>query len=246
MLLEFIQKFLFILSGKGYGGVHSVKNEVRTIMKIIESPILIFDIGANKGYNTEALLLQNKNAKIYCFEPSNSNIETLNSKFSMLKNVYIINYALSNYSGEAELYFDTPGSGLGSLTKRDLSFLNINFESSQKIQVTTFKKFYQTNFPNNTIIDIVKIDVEGHEMNVLYGMKEVINKIKTIQFEFGGCNLDTHTTFKDFWHFFTKNKFSIYRITPLGLLRISKYSELDEIYKTTNYICINTNFLDNY
>jgi hypothetical protein len=39
------------------------------------------------------------------------------------------------------------------------------------------------------------MNVEGLEMKVLQGMKQSINKIKLIQFEFGGCNIDTRIFF---------------------------------------------------
>ena len=51
------------------------------------------------------------------------------------------------------------------------------------------------------MIDFFKIDVEGHEMDVLKGIGDKISNIKLIQFEFGGCNIDTRCFFQDFWYF---------------------------------------------
>lgn len=79
-------------------------------------------------------------------------------------------------------------------------------------------------------------------MNVLDGIGDRIKNIKVIQFEFGGCNIDTRTYFQDYWYFFKKNDFSIYRITPLGNMFIEKYREKDERFITTNFICINNRF----
>lgn len=59
-------------------------------------------------------------------------------------------------------------------------------------------------------------------------MSNCLHLIKVIQFEFGGANIDSRTYFKDFWKFFYYNNFSLFRITPLGLLRINNYSESDE------------------
>ncbi len=86
-----------------------------------------------------------------------------------------------------------------------------------------------------------KIDVEGHELKVLEGVGSLINKIKVIQFEFGGCNIDTKTYFRDFWYFFKERNFDIYRITPLGPMKITQYKECYERFETTNYFCVNTN-----
>ena len=63
-----------------------------------------------------------------------------------------------------------------------------------------------------------------------------------IQFEFGGCNIDTKTYFRDFWYYFKEHNFSIFRITPFGTVYLSKYKELYEKFITTNYISINNKF----
>ena len=57
------------------------------------------------------------------------------------------------------------------------------------------------------IIDYIKIDVEGHELDALEGFGDLIKKVRLIQFEFGGCNIDTRTYFQDFWYYFMAKRF---------------------------------------
>jgi len=85
------------------------------------------------------------------------------------------------------------------------------------------------------------MDVEGSELKILEGMGIFIKKIKLIQFEFGGCNIDSRTFFQDFWYYFKKNNFDLFRITPTGPKKIKEYSESDEFFRTTNYIALNNN-----
>ena len=94
----------------------------------------------------------------------------------------------------------------------------------------------------NSILDYVKIDVEGHELDVLEGFGDLIKNVRLIQFEFGGCNIDTRTFFQDFWYYFTEKDFLIFRVTPRGPLLIKNYTEKDEFFLTTNYIALNKNF----
>ena len=68
--------------------------------------------------------------------------------------------------------------------------------------------------------------------------------MRVIQFEFGGSNIDTRTFFQDFWYFFKDRNFSIYRITPNGILPIREYTEHDEFFSTTNYIAVNRKYND--
>jgi hypothetical protein len=91
---------------------------------------------------------------------------------------------------------------------------------------------------NIKIIDFVKIDTEGSEFDILKGMKEVIKNIKIIQFEFGTAQIDARNYFINFFIFFKKNNFDIYRITP-GIPRKVNYSYFDEVFSTNNYIAIN-------
>ena len=92
------------------------------------------------------------------------------------------------------------------------------------------------------IIDYVKMDVEGHELSVLKGFGSFIDKVKLVQFEFGGCNIDTRTYFQDFWYFFKEKNFSLYVITPYeGPQKINEYKESSEFFTTTNYIALNNN-----
>ena len=80
------------------------------------------------------------------------------------------------------------------------------------------------------------MDIEGHELDALRGFGEALKHIDVIQFEFGGCNIDTRTFFQDFWYFFQKEGFEIYRITPFDLVKIESYQESEEYFVTTNYL----------
>jgi hypothetical protein len=63
--------------------------------------------------------------------------------------------------------------------------------------------------------------------------------IDIVTFEFGGCNIDTRTYFQDFWYFFSKASFDMYRITPSGYLHpLKAYSELHEQFRTTNFMAV--------
>ena len=77
----------------------------------------------------------------------------------------------------------------------------------------------------------------------LYGFEKYIKKFRYIQFEFNGCNIDSKTFFQDFWYFFKKNNFRLYRLTPSGPLLIKKYTEEDEYFGMSNFIAQNTKFL---
>jgi hypothetical protein len=88
-------------------------------------------------------------------------------------------------------------------------------------------------------IDLLKIDVEGHELSVLRGATKTMERglIKVVQFEFGGCNLDTRTNLQDFFYFFKEFKFVIGLVQPAGRIQLlEQYDEFYEQYRTTNFV----------
>jgi len=236
-MINKIVRLLLALQGKGYGAT-SIKREVNATKKFVRGGCLI-DVGANKGAYTRELQQQyGDNIKeLHIFEPSKDLVEKyLNFNDARVR---VNNLALSNASGIASL-FKVPGnSGLNSLTKRRLDHFDVQMNDVEEINAITLDEYVVQN--DIIMIDFIKIDVEGHELDVLNGAEKCLqdDKIRCIQFEFGGCNIDKRIFFQDFWYFLVeKYGFHIYRITPLGISTVENYSELDEIFLTTNFIAV--------
>jgi len=229
--------------GRGFGAT-TLKLEVKTISDYcLDQHISIsnvLDVGANVGAYSEELNRFFPKSKIFAFEPSSSAAEEFSKRFAGNASVSLINSAIGKSDGNATLYFDFESSGLASLTNRRLGHFGINFGHSQNVKVMTLDTWFEQ---SQVIPDFIKIDVEGHELDVLKGAEKVLKKTKLVQFEFGGCNIDTRTFFQDFYYFFDRANFKLFRITPRGLVRINKYSEEDEYFVTTNYLAVNTNLV---
>jgi FkbM family methyltransferase len=224
--------------GKGYG-TNSIGQEINVILELLKKqPALAIDIGGNVGDYTAELRRRNPTLEIHTFEPSATNIEKLNARYKNDSLIKIVPLAVSDISGSATLFSNVPGSGLGSLTKRRLEHLDIPFEAKETINTIRFEDYWKTTL-NNRQLDIVKIDIEGHELSALKGFGAAVEATKVLQFEFGGCNIDTRTYFQDYWYFFKEHNFDMYRITPFGTEKIAQYSERDEFFSTTNYIAVN-------
>lgn len=228
--------------GKG-SGAWSTKREAAVIAGFVESlgikTVVAIDAGANLGNWTGELLEIISTAKVVAFEPSQSAFELLQRRFSHDSRVLVQKIALGKENKLSTLYADQGGSGLGSLTKRRVEHFNIEFNHQEKVEIQALDSWISQNqideYPN-----ILKMDVEGHEYDVLLGATEILKSIKIIQFEFGGSNIDTRTFFQDFWYFFEKLGFNIYRLTPRKPILIQHYSERDETFRSTNYVAVRT------
>ena len=226
------------IEGKG-SGTADVSNEVKCIFNILNSfgfeRPLILDIGANRGDYTEELLKYFPKSEIYLFEPSSELNLELDIRFAANKNIFICPIAMADKNSIRTLWSDKFGSTLGSLTQRDLDHAGLLFDKSEVITAMTLDSWTKE---NNICPDFIKIDVEGHELDVIQGGKEIMKEVKVVQFEFGGCNIDTRTYFKDFWKFFHSNNFALFRIAKDRAIEIKKYEESLEYFYTTNYVAI--------
>ena len=155
-----------------------------------ESP-LFFDIGANDGDYTQEVLSKYPAAKVFAFEPDDEReiFKTNDSR------VVLSNVALS--SDEAPRKLHKP-RGLHS---QNAFHLRPHFGeysvSTVDCECTTVDSFVITN--GVTSIDFMKIDTEGHEIDVLLGAKDSLQKrvIKAGSFEYGGTWLETGKKFSD-------------------------------------------------
>jgi len=226
------------MQGKGWGAA-TMRAEVACCLDMLgRSPHVFVDIGANRGDYTREVLGRCGGVECHLFEPSPHNLALLEQAFGGRDHVTINSAALSDRAETAVLYFDEPGSGLASLSQRDLSFQGVKMDLEEVVQVERFDVYWSAQGGGD--IDYVKIDVEGHELAVLRGFGDQLGRAQLIQFEFGGTNLDTRTYFKDFWQLFAEHGFSLYRLSPFGPIAIDAYDVELESYVCTNYIALNT------
>ncbi len=236
--LNLIERTAAYAQGKGYGSA-TLEQEIDLLLSFLKvQPKLAIDIGGNVGNYTAELRRKNPNLEIHTFEPSARNITTLGFRFKNDNLIKLVPLALSDETSQANLFSNELGSGLGSLTKRRLDHFNIAFDTKEIIRTIRFEDYWIQQLQSRQL-DMVKIDVEGHELSVLKGFGKAVNATRVFQFEFGGCNIDTRTYFQDFWYFFTENRFDIYRVTPFGSERIALYEESNEFFSTTNYLAVN-------
>ena len=223
----------------GFGFDSGIKNEVNHFLKELKkfnvAKPIILDVGANIGNWSKLVNSQLMSCEIHAFEPSRETFFVLAEFAKSVPNVQIYNFACGDENTSRNLYYDEVKSGMASLSKRNLKHLNINFEKFESVEIQRLDTFL-----NNSAIkpDALKIDVEGHELEVLKGLGEHIYRLKVIQFEFGGTDIDSRVFFHDFWSFFEDKEFDLYRLSPRGKIRVSSFQETDEVFSFTTYFAI--------
>lgn len=207
-----------------------------------DKPAIVFDVGANIGsYSSAVISRLGKKVKLYCFEPSKKTFELLASNLTPYENVELFNFGFGNKVESVTLYSNAEGSGLASIYNRRLDHFGICMEQTEEIHLRTLDNFCTDMQIEH--INLLKLDVEGNELNVLNGTQSLISSdsIDFIQFEFGGCNIDSKTYFQDFFYLLDPY-YKIYRILKDGIAPIEQYKERYEIFTTTNYLAISRKY----
>lgn len=239
-LLEKIETNIQVELGKGWGST-TTEVEAKTVAGLVKQKfsgdLIVFDIGANVGEWSASIQKFLPNSRVIAFEPSKEAFKRLAKKFENSPRIECVNLAVGKENIETFLYADKSASGLGSLTKRRVKHFGIEFEHREPIKVTTLDRWIENQSPT-VLPNVIKLDVEGHELDVLLGASSALKSVQVVQFEFGGGNIDTKTYFQDFWYFFESNGFEISRMTPRGLKAITQYSEDLETFKPTNYVAV--------
>jgi FkbM family methyltransferase len=237
LLLRFLK---LCHAGLNYGGGQSVfdSGEIGALRFALKLPgvtgdFVVFDVGANDGAYLEVALREvGSRLRAFSFEPQDACFEVLNARYGSNPRVSIHKTALSSNAGAADLFFAEERESVASLRRQ-----NDDQTSAQKVRLTTVDQFCEENGIGS--IQFLKIDTEGHEIEVLQGAYRMIQegKIDSIQFEFGDTFLHTPYHFVDLWNYLS-NRYTIYRILRHGLIELKDYSHDLEIYKVANFLSI--------
>lgn len=224
-------------------GSYDLNDEVALAISMlpIEGGIII-DGGANAGNWSLSLLKQathQKIEKVVMVEPNEDHApahELLHKEFPNILSTEWV--ALGSEAKTMTLFSNKEGSSLASLYNREISHHGVSLMQSKAVKVEKLTDVLKRHRLNR--IDYLKLDLEGHELEALKGAEPLLENhaIRTIQFEFGGCNIDSRTYVRDFWQLLhDKYNYSFYRLIPnRKLMNLEKYSESLERFTWQNLL----------
>jgi len=144
------------------------------INNLLNPDQIYIDIGANQGMRSFLFLSEKR--ETYMFEPNTylNNMNLDRCKLNNFDNYKIEQLCLSNKEDVSEFYF----SNEHSMSSFNKSFAEVHGISKvQKVQTTTLDSYVEKN-NLSTMHPLIKIDVEGHEMNVISGAENTIVNLK--------------------------------------------------------------------
>ncbi|MDH5716435.1 MAG: FkbM family methyltransferase [Spirochaetia bacterium] len=158
-------------------GIYEFEIQER-IAQELKSGDIFFDIGANAGFfSLIAGKIAGKSGRVYSFEPLPMNFSAIQEQFKLnnLNQCKPFNLALGNKNGNSLFILPKTLKGKPNTFTARLAHINTsNEETNEKIEVqtVTLDSFIKK---QKTVPHIIKIDIEGAEVEMLEGAKNLLS-----------------------------------------------------------------------
>jgi FkbM family methyltransferase len=141
----------------------------QALARELKSGDTFYDIGANAGFfSLLAGRLVGPAGRVLAFEPLPENIESIREQFSLnsMRQCQLIPKAVADYSGSASLVL-ADNNSMGRIGDAG----NMESGNVMTVETTTLDDFVAS----EAIPDLIKVDVEGFEVEVLTGARGLLN-----------------------------------------------------------------------
>ena len=168
---EYLQAQLYLFNAYEPETISFIEN-------VVSKDNVTIDIGANVGYISLVLAdLVGKNGKVYSFEAEPNNYEVLgmNKNLNDYNQIIAYNKAISEKTGVLKLYYSKDNNQGGHSTIFMEEYLTKNYVEIEALNLDLFAD--NEKLKN---INLIKIDVEGAEMEVLKGFPNIMKNFKPL------------------------------------------------------------------
>ncbi len=203
--------------------------------------LLMFDVGANRGEWTQAVLARKPDAVVYCFEIVPALARELRDHLAASPTVHVCEHGLSSTAGWVDVFCNRTMDSTNALdpARHESAF----FAGSEIVRIHGQVKTGDAVVEglSNPRVDLLKIDVEGHEMEVLYGFRRTLASAacrpRIIQFEYADTWLAGPHTLREAYRFLAPFGYAIGRLYPDGV-DFKPYELKDDHFRTGNYVAM--------
>jgi len=182
------------------------KQTKRIMQIVLEDESTFIDVGSHKGEVLELALKISKKGKHFAFEPIPNLFHKLNNKYG--SKCEVLNYGLSDQKKQSSFQHVTTNPAYSGIRKR--TYPKDEQVETIQIQLDTL----DNQLKQHDRVDMIKIDVEGAELEVLKGGKKIIEKFHPIiVFEHGlGASDHYNTSPEDILSFFDYHQYQLFTL----------------------------------
>lgn len=171
-----------------YGNTREL-NELSRFEEFIDTGDCVLEVGGHIGYVTQVFeKLVGDTGRVFVAEPSPVSRNLLQK--NVLPETTILPVALSDKVGEADFYLEEFGGFMNSIDK---DFTENSHRELRKYQHKTDSQVTRISVPVSTVDEVcnqyditpkfIKIDTEGHEINVLQGAFNILPYVTALMVE---------------------------------------------------------------
>jgi len=197
----------------------------------------VFDVGAHVGGWSEAVVKLNPQVALHAFEPGAKSFAALAQR-GLPAGVRLNRLALGATSEQRALYSFGGHQELSSLYAREAidGYPVDRSDASETVTVTTLDAYCAQH--GVAEIDFLKIDAEGHDLQVLRGGRGMLARraVGIVQFEYGAANIDSRDLLKDFFDFFAELSYDLLKVRQGGFAPFARYDARLENFTYQNWI----------
>ena len=199
-----------------------------------QHPGAILDVGANTGKWARMARTVAPERDLHCFEIAPDTFASLNRKLAGVPHVQLNHVGLSSRNATLPFHYYPDNTDRSSLIALPDAFK----KSTIDVRVTTGDQYLSDHEIHH--VSFLKIDVEGHEMDVLQGFRESLakGKIAAIQFEHGSQHVITRHFLGDFIAFFQEYGLRVHNIYPNGITPLDYAFDRSETFAGRNYLAL--------
>lgn len=160
-----------------WNGANYERKESKFIRRYLKPGMVFFDVGSNVGYYTLlAAPIVGQHGKVHAFEPVSEQHAGLraNVERNRLQNVVPERLIITDRAGTMEI-------NLGSEDNAGTASVNMVYRenrATERVDCTTLDQYLKGREVRQ--LDVLKIDVEGHEPQVLRGMTETLRTLRPL------------------------------------------------------------------
>ncbi len=207
----------------------------KDILKFISSKKpMLFDLGANTGQTIKDFREVFKSSTIHSFEPSPMTFKILKENTAQMKNVHIWRLGVGSSTTSLSFNENTYSTMSSFLKIKNKKWGQIHNETM--VEVTTIDKFCEEQ--NIQKIDVLKMDVQGFELEVLKGAKNSIlkNKIGLLLFEVTFIDMyEGLPSFSSLYEFAVTHGFELVSFYPIHYNKKNMAVYTDVLFKHKSY-----------
>ncbi len=213
--------------------LNHIHRAIKLAMYLPNREFIILDIGGGVGASLKLFAENFPDHKIIVFEPVTENFNAIKKRFPFFTNIEFIRHAAGNENTEKQINIagrPTSSSLLPLSADPDSKVFNESNLGKSGVETVTIVRLDDFLAKSQDEIGIMKIDVQGYEMDVLEGAENTLKRTDIVVLE-----ANNHDGYKgsakyyDIDRYLRERNFTLYDILP-SIVENGRLKEWDMIY----------------